>query len=74
MAKVKVRKVGNSLGVLLPREVLNRLQIREGDELVLSEDGDGLLLSPFDPDFAAALEALEQARRRYRNAMRELAR
>lgn len=74
MARVKIRKVGNSLGVLLPREMLDRLSLREGDELYLSEDDDGLRLSPYDPDFAEALEAFEEARRRYRNALRELAR
>jgi len=73
MRKVKVRKVGNSLGAILPGEVAARLRVKEGDTLSVTETPDGIQLSPNDPDFEEAMEAFEKVRARYRNAMRRLA-
>ncbi|MGZ9196754.1 MAG: AbrB/MazE/SpoVT family DNA-binding domain-containing protein [Candidatus Deferrimicrobiaceae bacterium] len=73
MYKVKVRKVGNSLGAILPREVADRLRVKEGDSLSVTETPDGIQLSPYDPDFEAAMEAFERGRKRYRNTLRRLA-
>jgi len=73
MRKVKVRKVGNSLGAILPGEVAARLRVKEGDTLSVTETPDGIQLSPYDPDFEEAMEAFEKVRARYRNAMRRLA-
>ncbi|KRT73298.1 MAG: putative addiction module antidote [Deltaproteobacteria bacterium CSP1-8] len=72
MRKVKVRKVGNSLGAILPGEVAARLRVKEGDTLSVTETPDGIQLSPYDPDFEEAMEAFERGRARYRNAMRRL--
>lgn len=72
-ATVKVRKIGNSLGVLLPREVADRLRLAEGDTLHVITDADGAHLTPYDPNFDAAMKAFEQTRRKYRNALRALA-
>ena len=72
MRKVKVRKVGNSLGAILPGEVAARLRVKEGDTLSVTETLDGIQLSPYDPDFEEAMEAFERGRARYRNAMRRL--
>ena len=52
MIKLKVRKVGNSLGVTLPAEVAQALQVREGDPLYLTVSPDGFRLTPYDPEFA----------------------
>jgi putative addiction module antidote len=72
--KLKVRRIGNSLGVILPKEEFERLGVKEGDALyVVEAPGVGISLTPYDPDFEAAMEAYEQTRRRYRNALRELA-
>jgi putative addiction module antidote len=73
MRRVKVRKVGNSLGAILPGEVAARLRVKEGDTLSVTETPDGIQLSPYDPDFEEAMEAFERGRARYRNALRRLA-
>jgi putative addiction module antidote len=71
--ELKVRKVGNSLGVILPREVVARLQVGEGDSLSLIESSSGFRLSPYDPDVARQVEVGKRVMRRYRNTLRELA-
>lgn len=72
-AVLKVRKIGGSLGVIIPKDELERMRLKEGDELFGLPDGDGLLLQARDPDFERRLKAFENSRRRYRNALRELA-
>ncbi len=72
--ELKLRKVGNSLGVVLPKEALARLQVDEGDTLVLSETTDGgFRVTATHPGFAEKIAAAEKISRRYRNALRELA-
>lgn len=71
--KVKVRKIGNSLGAILPGELAARLRVKEGDNLSVTETPDGIQLSLYDPEFEAAMEAFERGRARYRNALRRLA-
>lgn len=73
MLKLKVRKVGNSLGAILPAEVAARLRVKEGDSLSITETPDGIQLSPYDAEFEAAMAAFERGRARYRNALRRLA-
>lgn len=73
MHKLKIRKVGNSAGVTLPKELLSRLNVAEGDSVILTETPDGFLVTPFDPEFEAAMDAFEEGSRSYRNALRELA-
>jgi putative addiction module antidote len=70
---LKVRRIGNSLGVVLPREMLATLRVTEGDELFASQTPEGLTLTPYDPHFANVIETGRRYMRRYRNAMRELA-
>jgi len=72
-ANIKLRKIGNSLGVILPREELDRLHLSEGDALTLTRTEDGVEISPYDPEFEMKLKAFEKTRRKYRNALRELA-
>ena len=71
--QLKVRKIGNSLGVILPREVASRLKVSEGDSLALSEMPSGYKLTPYDADIARQIEVGEKIMRRYRNTLRELA-
>ncbi|MGB3097381.1 MAG: AbrB/MazE/SpoVT family DNA-binding domain-containing protein [Candidatus Deferrimicrobiaceae bacterium] len=73
MFKVKVRKIGNSLGAIIPSDIAARLRVKEGDNLSVTETPDGIQLSPYDPEFEAAMEAFERGRVRYRNALRRLA-
>ena len=70
---LKVRKIGNSLGVVLPKEALSHLHVEEGDTLTLTEAQDGVRLTAADPTFTATMEVFESLSRRYRNALRELA-
>lgn len=74
MHVLKLRRVGNSVGVILPKELLDSMRIGEGDEIVLTEEPDGVRVTPYDKDFADALAAFEKTRRKYRNALRELGR
>lgn len=71
-AVMKLRKIGGSVGVIIPKQELERLHVKEGDVLYGVADGDGLHLQVFDPDFEHKLKAFERTRTRYRNALREL--
>ena len=71
--QLKVRKVGNSLGVILPREAVERLKVQDGDSLELIESTDGYRLSSYDPKIARQVEMGLDIMRRYRNTLRELA-
>jgi putative addiction module antidote len=71
--KLKVRRIGGSLGVTLPKELLDDLGVGEGDVLFPVRTPEGIELTRFDPDFEAALEASRDFMRRYPNAMRKLA-
>ena len=71
--ELKVRKVGNSLGVVLPKEVLAHLNVEEGDTMTLTEAQDGVRLHAGNPEFARTMAVFDSLNRRYRNALRELA-
>jgi putative addiction module antidote len=72
--QLKLRKIGNSYGIVLPREVLARLAISEGDTIVLTEaPEDGFLVRPDRMDFAKKMAVVDDLANRYRNALRELA-
>ena len=70
---LKLRKVGNSLGIILPKEELNRFQLEVGDELTFVRTESGFEISPYDREFEKKLKMFEKSRRKYRNALRELA-
>jgi putative addiction module antidote len=73
MQQVKVTQIGNSLGVVLPKEVVERLGITRGQQLSLSETANGIELSPFDPEFEEQMRMAEDIMDRYRDTLRELA-
>jgi putative addiction module antidote len=73
VAVMKLRKIGGSLGVIIPKDELARLRVKEGDYLFGVACEGGLQLQPFDPSFERKLKAFEHTRKRYRNALRELA-
>jgi putative addiction module antidote len=70
---VKVTTVGNSVGIVLPREILNVLHVEKGDTLYLTESPDGIRISPYDAGFAKKIEAFEQVMRENRDVLRKLA-
>jgi len=73
VATVKLRRIGNSLGLILPKDVADQMHVSEGDTLHVVTDANGAHLTPYDPNFDAAMDAFEQTRRKYRNALRALA-
>ena len=74
MSSLKVRKIGNSLGVVLPKDLLARLKVDDGDSLFVTEAPDGSLrITPYEPDFGEQMDAAKDIMARYRNTLRELA-
>lgn len=74
MLEVKVRKFGNSLGVIFPKEVLKRLHSGDGEKLFLVEaPGGDYRLTAYDPAFEKKLAKADDIMNRYRNTLRELA-
>lgn len=74
MVELKVRKFGNSLGVVLPKDVVNRLRTSDGKPLYLIEADDGSYrLTPYDPAFEAKMARAEDIISRYRNTLHALA-
>jgi putative addiction module antidote len=74
MVQLKIRRFGNSLGVVLPKEVIQRLQTGDGERVFLIEAPDGdYRLTPYDPAFEKKMEKAEQIMGRYRNTLRALA-
>jgi putative addiction module antidote len=73
MYQLKVRRIGNSLGVTLPKEALAKLDVGEGEVLFLTETPDGFRVTPYDEKFEKAMKAFEEGKKLYRNALRELA-
>ncbi len=73
IVELKLRKIGNSVGVVLPKEALAVLKVQEGDSLTLTEAQDGLRLTANNSEFTKTMAVFESLNRRYRNALRELA-
>lgn len=73
MQALKIRKIGNSLGATLPKQVLDRLKVSEGDELYLTETPDGYQITPYDETFVKAMDAFRRSGKKYRNVYRALA-
>ena len=74
MLELKLRKVGNSVGVVLPKEALTFLKVGEGDVLCVTEAAEGSLrISPAKSDFNRQMHAAQDIVARYRNTLRELA-
>ena len=71
--KVKVTTVGNSTGIVLPKELLMKLKIEKGDTLYVTETPDGVQLTPYQEEFARTMEVAEDIMRRYRDTLRQLA-
>lgn len=74
MGSIEFKKIGNSAGFIVPKEVVTRLRIELGDRFVLTETASGgLMLSRADPTFEKGLEIARKAMKTYRNALGELA-
>jgi putative addiction module antidote len=73
MTTLKLTTVGSSTGVVIPKEMLMRLNVGKGDTLHAVETPEGYLLTPYDPAFAEKMEKAESIMRRYRNTLHALA-
>jgi putative addiction module antidote len=73
MYSLKVTAIGNSLGVVLPKEALSSLKVAKGDTLYVTETPDGYRLTPYDPAFEQQMTAARGVMKKRRAALRELA-
>ena len=69
-----LNKGGGSVATVLPKSMLERFHLNAGDEVYVVETSEGLLITPFDPDFADAMTAYARGAKKFRNALRTLAR
>jgi putative addiction module antidote len=70
--ELKITRIGNSLGVILPRDLLTRLKLDKGDSVFVTETPDGYHLSPYDPAFAEQMQTARDLMKKRRNAVHEL--
>jgi putative addiction module antidote len=70
---LKITTVGNSVGIVLPREILDRLRVEKGDTLFALETPNGIELTPYDPEFVEQMEIAQRVMREDRDALRKLA-
>ena len=73
MTALKIIKIGNSVGVILPKEALTQMHAELGDTVYLTEASGGVRLTPYDPDFEQQMAAARKIMRKRRNVLRELA-
>jgi putative addiction module antidote len=69
----KIIAIGNSAGIILPKETLARLNVQKGDSVYVTDGPEGIRLLPFDPDFAAQMEAAREVMRENRDVLQRLA-
>jgi putative addiction module antidote len=70
---LKVTQIGNSIGVILPKELVAKLGVAKGDTVYAVEQPDGVRLTTADADFEAQMEVARQVMKKWRNVLRELA-
>lgn len=73
MPALKLTQIGNSVGVILPKEVLARLKVEKGDTVYLTESPDGVRITPNDPTFEVQMTAARKIMKKRRNVLKELA-
>ncbi len=73
MTALKLTQIGNSVGVILPKEILARLKLEKGDTVFVTDAADGIKLSPYNAEFEAQMTAARDVMKRRRHVLRELA-
>ena len=70
---VKLTTIGNSVGIVLSKEILTKLNVEKGDTLYISETPEGIELTPYDQDFADEMKAARRVMKENRDVLRRLA-
>jgi putative addiction module antidote len=70
---LKLTNIGNSVGVIFPKEILTKLRVEKGDTLYVVETSEGIELTSYRPDFAAQMDAAEEVMRENRDVLKKLA-
>ncbi|MEX0684836.1 MAG: AbrB/MazE/SpoVT family DNA-binding domain-containing protein [Balneolales bacterium] len=70
---IKVQKIGNSLGIILPKQIVEAFHLEEDDTLVIEEKEEGIFMNLQDPDFAQWVKAYRKANSDYKDVLQELA-
>lgn len=73
MHALRLTQIGNSIGLILPKEVLARLKLEKGDTIYVTESPDGYRITPHDPQFEAQMKAARKIMKRRRSVLHELA-
>jgi putative addiction module antidote len=73
MSALKLTQIGNSVGVILPKEVLARMKVEKGDTVFLTEAANGITLTPYDPELEAQLKVGREFMREFRDTFHQLA-
>lgn len=73
MTTLRLTTIGNSTGVVLPKELLSKLRVEKGDSLYVVETPEGIQLTPYDPDFAKQMDIAEEIMHEDRDVLRRLA-
>ena len=73
MLALKLTQIGNSVGVILPKEILARLKLEKGDTVFVTDSPDGVRITPHDPAFETQMEAARKIMKKRRAVLRELA-
>ena len=72
MKSIKLRKVGNSFGFTVPKELIEKYNLKEGEELHVIENNDGFTLTPYNPEFEKWAAAFDKTDKKYKNTLKEL--
>ncbi len=73
MAELKITTIGNSVGVILSKELLTKLRVNKGDKLYVTETPNGIELSPYNPEFSIQMQMAEDIMREDRDVLKKLA-
>lgn len=71
--ELKLRKVGNSVALIVPKHMRQKMGVKEGDSVYATETPDGYRISPYDPEFARQMELARKVQAKHRDALHELA-
>jgi putative addiction module antidote len=73
MTTIRLTRVGNSVGAIIPKEALVRLRVEVGDTLYLTEAPDGYRITPYNPEFGVQIKEADKVMKRRRTVLRKLA-